>query len=269
MDVGMLQWLFSGKKEDKFKEQYLIAVDGITDKLVAKSQPNGYVFIGELVNGRLDPKMDHLVCFVPGMLALGYLHGMPESHLKLAEQLTETCYQMYAQMATKLAPEIVYFNTNKDATEDIRVSPRDAFNLLRPETVESLMIMYRVTKNEKYREYGRAIVAAFEKECRLPQGGYASISNVADGPGVKPFRDEMESFFVAETLKYLFLLFSDDSVFSLEEIVFNTEAHPFPIQTGENAAATATGGEAAAADGGAAAAATAETEKDGANEAHE
>lgn len=39
----------------------------------------------------------------------------------------------------------------------------------------------------------------------------------------------MESFFIAETLKYLFLLFSDDDVLPLDEIVFNTEAHPFPI----------------------------------------
>ncbi len=46
------------------------------------------------------------------------------------------------------------------------------------------------------------------------------------------FRDKMESFFLGETLKYLFLLFSDDSsVLSLDSWIINTEAHPLPIWT--------------------------------------
>jgi hypothetical protein len=225
-----IQWLLSGKKDDKFKTQYMTAVDGISDKLLGKSKPNGFVFIGELVYGKFEPKMDHLVCFVPGMLALGYQNGMPEEHLALAKQLMETCFQMYAQMEAKLAPEIMYFNMKENVEEDLLVSATDAFNLLRPETVESLMVMYRVTKDEKYREYGREIMKAFEKNCRLERGGYASIGNVAKGPIRVGFRNEMESFFIAETLKYLFLLFSDDSMLALDEIVFNTEAHPFPIE---------------------------------------
>ncbi|GLD96502.1 hypothetical protein PINS_up005185 [Pythium insidiosum] len=226
------QWLLSGKKDDKYKHQYLTAVRGIQSQLVAKSKPSGLVFIGEWENGRLSPKMDHLVCFVPGMLALGYMHGMPEDHLVLAEQLLETCYQMYARMEAKLAPEIVYFRMDDGATEDLDVHPQDAFNIQRPETVESLMILYRVTKNEKYRRYGREIMAAFERHCRLPRGGYTTINNVADGPVRTLFREGMESFFLAETLKYLFLLFSDDeTLLPLDEIVFNTEAHPFPMDS--------------------------------------
>lgn len=41
----------------------------------------------------------------------------------------------------------------------------------------------------------------------------------------------MQSFFLAETLKYLYLLFSPSSVISLDEWVFNTEAHPIKIVT--------------------------------------
>ncbi|GMF19274.1 unnamed protein product [Phytophthora lilii] len=227
--VFVAQWLLSGKKDNKFKTQYMTAVEGIMDKLLGKSKPNGLMFIGELVYGKFEPKMDHLVCFVPGMLALGYANGMPEEHLTLAKQLMETCYQMYAQMEAKLAPEIMYFNMKENVEEDLLVSATDAFNLLRPETVESLMVLYRVTKDEKYREYGREIMKAFEKNCRLERGGYASIGNVAKGPIHVGFRNEMESFFIAETLKYLFLLFSNDSMLALDEIVFNTEAHPFPI----------------------------------------
>lgn len=40
-------------------------------------------------------------------------------------------------------------------------------------------------------------------------------------------RNEMESFWIAETLKYYYLLFSEPDVISLDEWVLNTEAHPF------------------------------------------
>ena len=51
-------------------------------------------------------KMDHLACFVPGMLALGVHHGAvkdaakAKAYRKLAVDLTETCYQMYARQPT-------------------------------------------------------------------------------------------------------------------------------------------------------------------------
>ena len=109
-----------------------------------------------------------------------------------------------------------------------RSQPLDAHNLLRPETVESLFLLHRITGDKKYQEYGWKIFQAFEKYTKIEDGGYSSIRNVKDtnNPG---FRDKMESFFLGETLKYLFLLFSDDEIIPLNKYVFNTEAHPLPI----------------------------------------
>lgn len=74
---------------------YTNAVSGIMTKLVGRTKKSGWVFLGELeTNGQLVPKMDHLVCFMPGMLALGYMHGMPESHLDLAKDLVRTCFEV-------------------------------------------------------------------------------------------------------------------------------------------------------------------------------
>ncbi|KAG5912857.1 hypothetical protein E4U53_005121 [Claviceps sorghi] len=42
--------------------------------------------------------------------------------------------------------------------------------------------------------------------------------------------DAMESFWLAETLKYYYLLFSEPDVISLDEWVLNTEAHPFKVK---------------------------------------
>uniref|UniRef100_A0A4W4G2U1 alpha-1,2-Mannosidase n=1 Tax=Electrophorus electricus TaxID=8005 RepID=A0A4W4G2U1_ELEEL len=223
------QWLQGGKKEAALLEDYLQAVEGVKRNLLGQTSPSKLIFVGELSHGRLNPKMDHLVCFLPGTLALGAHNGLPADHMELAVQLMETCHQMYAQMETGLSPEIVLFNLKDPAGRDIDVKPADRHNLLRPETVESLFYMYRFTQDHKYQDWGWEIMQSFNKYTRVPSGGYTSIGNVRDpvNPGPK---DKMESFFLGETLKYLFLLFSDDpELVSLDKFVFNTEAHPLPI----------------------------------------
>uniref|UniRef100_A0A8C9F235 alpha-1,2-Mannosidase n=1 Tax=Pavo cristatus TaxID=9049 RepID=A0A8C9F235_PAVCR len=159
---------------------------------------------------------DHLVCFLPGTLALGAHNGLTADHMKLAEALIETCYQMYAQVETGLSPEIVHFNLH----------PADRHNLLRPETVESLFYMYRFTGDKKYQDWGWEILQNFNKYTRVRSGHNALIlTELYSLP-----RDKMESFFLGETLKYMFLLFSDDiDLINLDKYVFNTEAHPLPI----------------------------------------
>jgi len=69
---------------------------------------------------------------------------------------------------------------------------------------------------------------SLEKHCRV-EGGYSGIRDVYSVP--VSHDDVQQSFFIAETLKYLLLIFSDDSFISLDTYVFNTEAHPFRIRT--------------------------------------
>ncbi|KAL4609386.1 endoplasmic reticulum mannosyl-oligosaccharide 1,2-alpha-mannosidase-like [Arapaima gigas] len=223
------QWIQGGKKEKELLEDYLQAVEGVKKNLLRKTSPRGLTFVGELSHGRFSPKMDHLVCFLPGTLALGTHNGLPSDHMELATQLMETCYQMYAQMETGLSPEIAYFNLQPRSGRDVDVKSADRHNLLRPETVESLFYMYRFTRDQKYRDWGWEIFQSFNKHTRVPSGGYTSISNVRDPVDPNP-RDKMESFFLGETLKYFYLLFSDNQdLISLDKYVFNTEAHPLPI----------------------------------------
>eukprot|EP00049_Salpingoeca_infusionum_P022704 m.8272 g.8272 ORF g.8272 m.8272 type:complete len:630 (+) comp5339_c0_seq2:127-2016(+) len=220
------QWLLTNKRETVYKEMYLEAVDGIEKHLLKRSPRDHLLYVAELINQRSSPKMDHLVCFLPGLLALGASAGMPSHHMDLAKDLTKTCYEMYARQPAKLAPEIVHFHT--DGTDhDMYVKPADAHNLLRPETVESLYIMYRLTNDKLYQEWGWNIYQAFEKHCRVGTGGYSSLNSVlSEHP---TFRDKMESFFLGETLKYLFLLFTEEDLIPHSQWVFNTEAHPLPV----------------------------------------
>jgi mannosyl-oligosaccharide alpha-1,2-mannosidase len=62
--------------------------------------------------------MDHLVCFLGGTLALGTQHGLPQTHMDMAKNLSRTCFEIY-QTLTGLAPEIVYFNMLPGKKEDL------------------------------------------------------------------------------------------------------------------------------------------------------
>jgi len=68
---------------------------------------------------------------------------------------------------------------------------------------------------------GKNYFESLVKFCRT-ENGYAALKNVE----TKEKTDEMESFFFAETLKYLYLLFADQEVIDFSEVIFNTEAHP-------------------------------------------
>lgn len=224
------QWLQTGKTIDYLKDDYVTAISGVQERLVRKTVPNGFIFIGELLNGGKDfkPKMDHLTCYLPGTLVLGVHNGLPDSHKKLAEDLSTTCYQTYARHPTFLSPEITYFNIQGESSNDFYVKINDAHNLLRPEFVESLWYMYQFSGNSTYQDWGWQIFQGFENFTKVPNG-YTSIGNVRSAIDVRP-KDMMESFFLAETLKYFYLLFSDDpKLIDLDKYVVNTEAHILPI----------------------------------------
>jgi hypothetical protein len=98
--------------------------------------------------------------------------------------------------------------------------------LLRPETAESLFVLHQLTGNPVYREWGWKIFRAMDKYCRC-DNGFGWYPNVKR-TDLKP-QDKQESYFLAETLKYLYLLQSPDHNISLQKYVLNTEAHPLTI----------------------------------------
>jgi mannosidase alpha-like ER degradation enhancer 2 len=92
---------------------------------------------------------------------------------------------------------------------------------LRPEIMESAYYLYTLTGDTIYQHQGRVIFESLKKYCRT-EHGYAELENVI----TKEQSDMMESFFLAETLKYLYLLFAPQGTIDLKTTVFNTEAHP-------------------------------------------
>jgi hypothetical protein len=213
-------WLLTGKRHEQYKRMYLESTRALISTLIVED--GGLTYVAESKNGKLEKKMDHIVCFVPGMLALGAQHipSVHDEHMDLAAKLAQTCYRMYSEQRTGLAPEFVRFGGG-------RMLIGAAHNLLRPEAIESMFYMWRFTKDPKYREWGWKMFLAFEKNCRLPNGGYAGLKRVDNLNSPKD--DKMETFWLAESLKYFLMLFSDDSLLNLGTHVLNTEAHPLRV----------------------------------------
>lgn len=222
-------WIQSGKKDTEAREMYDEAMDAIDENMVFKS-PGGLIYVSDLKYDRVDRKMGHLACFAGGMFALGaktqkkYSEVRGKRHMEIAEGLTNTCHESYDRTATKLGPEAFHFIEGNEARS---LKSGEKYYILRPETFESYFIMWRLTKDQKYREWGWEAVQALEKHCRVP-GGFTGLHNVYSVDSQKD--DVQQSYFFAETLKYLYLLFSDDSLISLDDWVFNSEAHILPIK---------------------------------------
>ncbi|KAJ5751806.1 Mannosyl-oligosaccharide 1-2-alpha-mannosidase [Penicillium odoratum] len=183
------------------------------------------------IGGKLSPKMDHLVCYLPGSIAIGATEGRTEAEacklpswsaqkerqMELARELMKTCWAMYAVTESGLAPEISWFEADSDELkpnsrsssrpwprssnkkdswkQDFNIRPADAHNLQRPETVESLFLMFRVTNDPIYRKWGWEIFKAFQKHTLVPDGeGYTSLHDVTQTTPSQ--RDNMESFWL-------------------------------------------------------------------------
>ncbi|CBY34739.1 unnamed protein product [Oikopleura dioica] len=163
-------------------------------------------------------RMGHLACFAGGFWGMTsqVLPEKSERFMELAKGVTQSCRDSYVDSPTNLGPE-TFSNTGAS-------NPGNDYYILRPETVESYFYLWRLTKDEKYREWAWDVVQALEKHCRT-EFGFAGLKSVKTGQK----NEIQESFLLAETLKYLYLIFSDDELISLDEFVFNTEAHPLRI----------------------------------------
>ena len=227
-------------------------IPGNADVLVA-----GIVHANESTNFTLEPQGQHLVCFAGGMLALGGRLMQEQAHVKLGRKLTEGCVWAYEHSELGIMPEVfslvpcngdpcVWNDTRwheallaapewketSDAAEIAKqrqlppgfVTMNDRRYILRPEAIESVFILYRVTGDHELQEKAWTMWQSIKKHTET-EFANAAISDVSDPTA--PKSDSMESFWTAETLKYFYLIFSEPSLISLDEYVFNTEAHPF------------------------------------------
>lgn len=107
-----------------------------------------------------------------------------------------------------------------------RLEPVLSFYPLRPELAESTYLLYQATKNPFYLHVGRTMLQSINKYTRS-SCGFATVHDVQD----KSLEDRMESFFLSETCKYLYLLFDEDNILNRDSsrFLFSTQGHIFPL----------------------------------------
>ncbi|KAJ1915865.1 hypothetical protein H4219_004087 [Mycoemilia scoparia] len=250
-------YLLTGKTEPRYRDMYIQTVEAVKKHLVKKSLGRdslSYIGVLRVSNNsttQFTGSFQHLTCFAPGLFALGAKELNRPQDLELAKSLMRTCYEMGKRTATGLAPDGILFPSTdeqrhqmtpgllsrlgftRDSKNPVHDRSSDYFvtspsNELRPEIIESLMVLYRVTGDPIYQEWGWDMFQAFEHFSKT-RAGYASYSDVNNSDRRTGQVDQMPSFFLAETMKYLYLLFSPKDYISLDEYVFNTEAHPLRI----------------------------------------
>jgi mannosyl-oligosaccharide alpha-1,2-mannosidase len=219
-------WLLTGKKYDRLRRAYVDTYRAVQGSM--KQRAGDLVYISELYGNSPTHKMDHLACFSGGMFALGSVTGAHRDGddegrdaLQLGADVAKTCMEMYHITQTKLPGEAVHFSGGR-----MQVAGGAVYSLQRPETAETLMYLYRLTRDEKYREYGGEIIDAIERHSKVANG-FSGLRDVNAVP--PPLDDFQQSFLLAETFKYLYLLFESSDVVPLEHVVFNTEAHPVSV----------------------------------------
>src|SRR5579859_1254897 len=195
-------WLLFGDKDCEQMWQTSIAA---VNKYLADDTPNGLWYGQANMNtgARTGTLFGALDAFFPGTLALS-------GDMDRARKLEESCYKMWTTFG--IEPEELDYSKMKVAY--------DAY-ALRPEIIESAYYLHHFTKDARYLEMGRTFFDSLVKYCRT-EAAYAALRSVQ----TKQKRDQMESFFFAETLKYLYLLFAPANTVDLTQVVFNTEAHP-------------------------------------------
>jgi len=219
-------WILTGKSHDQYRRMYVESVTGMLENLWKTTGPYSYIAEWRKAGGILR-KMDHLACFAGGLLALGVKEGAVKGekavlHLRRARELAFTCHSMYSTMLSGLSPDSVRFDKG-------RMILGDNFYLLRPETVETFYVLYQVTKDDIYRKWGWEIFQKIIQHCRVEGWGFTPVKNVDRRHPEKDAEGKMQSFLLAETFKYLWLLFNDENVVPLDRFVFNTEAHPISV----------------------------------------
>jgi mannosyl-oligosaccharide alpha-1,2-mannosidase len=218
---------------------------------------------GTILKWDLQPRGQHLTCFAGGMVGLASRIFDRPDDLEIAEELVAGCVWAYDSNPNGIAPEIfsvmpcpkdndctwseqiwhdklekIYGKkSGADAEQNLqniindqRLPPgftaiEDRRYILRPEAIESVFLMYRITGKQIWADAAWRMFQRIEKVSRTEVAA-AAIRDITQTGDEMEKMDSMESFWMAETLKYFYLCFEEFGVVSLDEFVLNTEAHP-------------------------------------------
>jgi Glycosyl hydrolase family 47 len=195
-------WLLFGDQD--CHRLWLASRDAI-NRYVADDSPSGlwYGAVDMNTGARTATEYGALEAFLPAVFVL-------DGDLDRARRLQDSGYAMWTRSG--LEPDGYDY---RQQTITASAYP------LRPEIIESAYYLRRTTGDPRYLAMGTRMLDDVIAACRA-DAGYAVLDNVT----TRAQGDLMPSYFLAETLKYFYLLYAPDATLDLKSVVFNTEAHP-------------------------------------------
>ncbi|MCA1828477.1 MAG: glycoside hydrolase family 47 protein [Myxococcales bacterium] len=197
-------WLLFGDEDCKRMFDETIAA---VNHWVADESHDGlwYGVVDMETGRRIRTEYGALEAFFPAVLVLA-------GDLDRARRLEESSFRMWTSGRTEA-----------DVFDYSTMRPTHPTWPLRPEIAESAFYLAAATREPRWNAMGHRFMRDIDACCRI-EAGYTVLDDVKTGEQ----GDLMPSFFLAETLKYLWLLGAPDAI-DLHKLVFNTEAHPFII----------------------------------------
>ncbi|KAF8656303.1 hypothetical protein AX16_002605 [Volvariella volvacea WC 439] len=224
-----------------YTDSWRTAVDSSLKTLLKRSTVGNWAYLADYDSSRrIRFVSSHLACFHGGNWLFGGRLLNNQTIIDTALELIDACWNTYPGTATGIGPEGFAFISEEG--EYTGGSPPTAaqrafynrtgyyitssYYILRPEVLESNFYAWRVTGDTKYLDRAASAIDSINKYLTVNEA-YSGIWDVNNVNSDKI--DDMESFWFAEVLKYLYLTFDDPSHISLDEWVFNTEAHPIKL----------------------------------------
>lgn len=178
--------------------------------------------------------MDSLLAFWPGLQVLsGDLKPAVQTHEMLYQVCDESLKEEHVLMV--FLQQVMQMHTFIPEAFTVDFQIHWGQHPLRPEFIESTYFLYRATGDHHYLQVGKRALKTLQQHAKV-SCGYAAVNDVRTGK----HEDRMDSFVLSETIKYLFLLFSDphDLIINIDEFVFTTEAHLLPLSIAQLGNAT-------------------------------
>ncbi|PLN80649.1 mannosyl-oligosaccharide alpha-1,2-mannosidase 1B [Aspergillus taichungensis] len=231
-------YVYDPERFAKYKDRWVVAAESTMKHLAShpESRPD-LTFLASSNNGKLGLTSQHLTCFDGGSFLLGGSLLDREDFVQFGLDLVNACHVTYNETLTGIGPEQFGWDAKKVPANQKELYERAGFYvvsgayILRPEVMESFYYAWRLTGEEKYRDWVWKAFESINRYCRT-KSGFAGLKNVnaANGGG---HDDNQESFLFAEVMKYAYLAQSEDAPWQVQrgknEFVFNTEGHPIAV----------------------------------------
>ncbi|KFH40464.1 mannosyl-oligosaccharide alpha-1,2-mannosidase 1B-like protein [Hapsidospora chrysogenum ATCC 11550] len=240
-------YLYDPEEFGEYKERWVAAVDSTIKYLASHpSTREDLTFVADYDGPNPIYRSGHLNSFVGGNIILGGILLKEQKYIDFGLELAESYFATYLGTPSGIGPEsFAWIDSAADEPgegppadqaelyEESGFWVRSGAYILRPETMESLYFAYRVTGDSKWQDLAWEGFQTMSELCRAGSG-FSGLRNVRDSRG-GGHDDFQQSFWLAETLKYLYLIFSEDSPVQVQadkpnEFVYNTEAHPVRVR---------------------------------------